>query len=751
MAMAWAGGGSPPPDGPRFALRFEDGAGRLVLARPFRFALGEIDELELDLGSLRFPLDLSAGPARFRTRRTRVRSVKLRVDLHSLLSRFVEEPFALVPLAPTEGGLAFALRDAFGTIALTAHSRFEGARLRIVPSSARSVHEGPAAPLVRAFVAARSLGFELEEDRGALIARRALSTLLMEALTPHGWRVPDDRTVRLAVEVLGGRRVALRSLDDGESERAEDDAIWERARVLAPVVAQLAMGDRNAARARWDAIRERHDVSSTELGFGTLDGDGLVGRCARLRTALRREDVAQAARCAEELAEVEPCDAVAIEGLCAAADLAMHAQPALAVALLRHAIARRSSEASVALRLISAVTRLGDERELARVIEATLATREPGPERAEIAAEAATLCHLAGAQDAADGLFRLASVHRPNDARVLCGLAVARERAGDPASAIDLFDRAASEHARERDAEAEARALVCAARAARASGDAAAEEVRLSRAAELLDDAATFAALVRVRRALGLDDAALRAEDALLAAVEREAHLGDDVVAALERGARESLHAGRLERAKAWLAALQRARGLHPALPDLAAAIDERDLALRASDPARLFELDAGRVADALARAERPVELLRAALAECTDLDAALRALGLVLDGDLGGAIADAVAPRAHEVKQGEALLGLVVHATTDQGKASLADIAYARLKEHGDPASVALALARVGAVRRDTAMLRAALAAAERAGAKRVARQIVELALEVVGGGPARAALEAVRRRLDD
>jgi tetratricopeptide (TPR) repeat protein len=56
---------------------------------------------------------------------------------------------------------------------------------------------------------------------------------------------------------------------------------------------------------------------------------------------------------------------------------------------------------------------------------------------------------------------------------------------------------------------------------------------------------------------------------------------------------------------------------------------------------------------------------------------------------------------------------------------------------------------ARRAALARDTAELRAALNAAERAGDLDAARSIVALALEVVGDGPARRALEETRRRL--
>ncbi|HJL18489.1 MAG TPA: hypothetical protein RMH99_22710, partial [Sandaracinaceae bacterium LLY-WYZ-13_1] len=251
------GGPRPPAGGPRFALRFEDGRGRLALSQPFRFALGTIDALELDLGPLRFPLDLSAGPRRFRTRRTRVRACRMRVDVPALVAAAVEEPHALRPLAPARHGLAWALRDAFGTVAFETRAKAEGPDLWVGIAEARAAAEGPAPPLVRVHVAARAIGLDVDEERGVLRAPRLISTLLAEALVPHGWRVPDDRASRLGIEVLGPRRVAVRTLDAGEAEGAVDDPIWERARRLAPVTRALGAGDADEARRRWRALRER--------------------------------------------------------------------------------------------------------------------------------------------------------------------------------------------------------------------------------------------------------------------------------------------------------------------------------------------------------------------------------------------------------------------------------------------------------------------------------------------------------------
>ncbi|MBX3272519.1 MAG: hypothetical protein KF729_19830 [Sandaracinaceae bacterium] len=731
-------------DGPRFALRFEEGLGRLVLARELPFALGIVDALELDLGPLRFPLDLSGGAGRFRTRRTRVRAARVRLDLPALLARLVEEPYGLAALAPAQGSLAFALRDAFGTVALDVEARFEGPHLRVVAHGARAVHDGPAPPLVRAVVAARALGLDYEEDRGAIRVERALSAVLREALVPHGWRVPDDRAVSVALEVLGPHRVALATRTDGD-DLSRPGPAWERARALAPLVAHLAVGELAEARAAYAALVERGgELDARELGLSPPSGVDAVARCAALRAALREGDVDAAARAALALEQLEPCDAVAIEGLVAAAELAMRPRPALAGKLLERACERGPTEPANALRLVEVATRLGDARELARALELGRAMREPGADRAAFARDAAGLCELAGHRAEAADLYRLAHEHLPADGLVLEGLARAVEREGDLGASLDAWDRAASAWRREGDHEAEARALGAGARVARAIGDLAAAERRFAQAAVRDDRARHWAALAGVRRALDREEAAERAEDRLLAAVAREARLDEAVIDALEAATRHALAHDRVERARAWCAALRRARPEHAALEALEAAIEARDPTPPAAEPTPVADPASSPAAEPGAAVEDETPTTPpAAPAETSTESAEPEAAS-----DAAGGRATTDAPAGTD-DDGDALLSRAAATADPEARAALLDAARARFLEAGDAAGAARALARLGVLRRDTTMLRAALAAAEREGAKEIAREIVELALGVVGRGPARFALEAVRDRL--
>jgi tetratricopeptide (TPR) repeat protein len=646
-------------DGPRFALRFEDGRGLLSLAQPMRFAHGVLEALELSLGALRFPLDLSAGPRRFRTRRTAVRAARVRLDLGAVLSERVEEPYRLVPLAPRGEASSWALTDPFGTVAFDLVARMEGADLWLAIVEARSANEGPVAPAVRVLAAARAIGLELDETRGALRLPRVLSGVLLDAFVPCGWRVPDDRGVRLTVERAGPQKVVIRSVEPGEAEGALSGPLdpWEQARRLGPVMAAFARGDAEGAHRAWEALRERLGPlpdglarAARGLYLALPDAEGAASGpqalTLQLRRGLRARDPAQIVLAASHLADVEPCDAVAVEALCAAADAVRTMEPADCVALLEKAVARRPRDARLTLRLVEALAQLGTGSALRAALELALAAREPGPDRGAFARDAAVVCALAQRDEDAAWLWHAAVEGLPHDARVLEGLARAEARAGRPVEALTLFDRAADAYLRdEADGESATAALEAAARVAEGAERLDVAEERWTRVAERAPTPARAAALARVRRQLGARSVG-RAEDALLGLLEsaEPASVGDDVVHALRDAAASASARGERVRASAFESAAERLRPSAPAHEAIGAALPDE----------------------------------------------------------------------ADEVAEPELLVR----------------------------AQSALAA-------RDTAALRAALAAAERAGDHELALRIVDLALAAVGDGPARAALEAARARL--
>ncbi len=651
-------------DGPRFALRFEDGRGLLSLAQPLRFRFGVLEALELSLGALRFPLDLREGPCRFRTRRTRVQRARVALDPVALLSERAEEPHRWAPLAPRGALSRWALTDPFGTVAFDLAARVEGPDLWLAVAEARSGHDGPAAPLIRVLAAARALGLDLDESRGALRIPRVLCGVLLDALVPWGWRVPDDRGVRAVVEVAGLRRVVLRTAEPGETVTAPAD-VWEHARRLGPALGALGRGDVEGARQAWTAVLERLGRppegllgAARALDLPIPAGEGEVDPTAALRAALRERRMADAVALASAVADLEPCDAVAVEALCAVAERARTDAPSDAIALLEKAVARRPRDARLTLQLVEALAQHGAP--LRPTLDGALAAREPGPDRGGFARDAAVVCELAQRDDEAAWLWRTASEALPNDPRVLAGWAGVEARAGRSAEGLALYDRAADVYiGADADEERAATALDAAARLAERAGWLDVAEERRTRSVERWPTPARWAGLAQTRRALGASEAARRAEDNLLEALPGLGPDGTvDEVADVLRGAAELAAAsGERERAHAFARALLRVR---PTDVEASRWVES------APSPAAAPTAPGGLPA--------PVDALEAAL----------------------------------------------------------------------------LARAHAAAEDRDTAGLRAALTAAERAGERELALRIVAIALDAVGDGPARPALEAARARLE-
>ncbi|MGE0786756.1 MAG: hypothetical protein AB7S26_13875 [Sandaracinaceae bacterium] len=774
-------GGGEAPSGPRFALRFDRDGGVLALAQPFDFELGCVESLELELPQLTFPLDLSAGPGRFRTHRTRVRAAQVRLNLDRLLGERFEEPFALRPLAPSAASPStsqgFLLRDAFGAVAFEAHVRAEAGGLRIAIEDARAVAPAPAPPLVRALLAARTVGLRWSDTHGTLALPRALSGLLTVALVPFGWRVPDDRACRLALEPLSARRLRVRTLAATEAEPTPEPGCWEAAARMAPSVRALIDGQLEVARAAYaDLVERGHGESvaryAASLGLARPDlREDAMGIALAFVDALETRDGALAAGLAERLERVEPADELAVEALSAAAELLRPTDPSAAGELLARAAARRPTDARIALRLIAAVADRGDERALDAALSKLLALREAGTARGELARDAAEVCALAGSTEASDRLFDLAAAYLPDDPRALLGAAAASARRGDVDAALDRYDRAAHRFGEHGDGDDVARALEDGARVAERAGRLEAAEARFERSGQVRERATVFAALARVRRALGRAEAARRAEDRALSFSAELSAMPLDVQHALHDAARAALDAADVARAHAFVGALRRAGVDGADFDRLTTALEARELSLLLADPVRLTSLEPARLARALATSEEPEALVGAALVTLADAERAtfasrLRDAARWADAPTRDAIDVALAPFATAptaspdtpAQPGEdaAPTAGPAPAEADEPASSIgAAVATTDPAQAAEPASAdpsgALALARRGAESRDTATLRAALAIAQRAGDREAAREIVAIALEVVGDGPARGSLLAIQRELDD
>ncbi len=596
------------PSGPRFDLRFESGAGMLRLARPLSVGPVRIVELELSLGPMRFPLDMTNGPARFRTRRTRVRRARIAIDPTGLAEAARKRGVAIAIDAARDGALEATLEDEAGAVAFEVHPCTEGHDLLVHLGAVRSAVDAPATPFRRVLRAARRLGFELDEERGMLRFDRPARRLLAEALCPYGYRVPDERGAEPTdVRVADGAiHLELGLPEDGrEEERAERRlARVEASSACAAAIGRLACDDVDGA---WDALlaaaRRRasrpggqgpgHDLAGHALASlaatVALDRDASaeditlvaaggaadlreVERCAiALRRALRGRDAEEAARAARRLADIDPSDAVAAEAL--EAVTALVESSSVALDLWMRVTARRPADPERAGRAMDAAERARDGAALLCIARRSLGAVRDEPGRARLAARAALA--LLGldpeGQTEARALLEETSELLPEQPDVLAAWADLEARTGAKARAVEWLDRAAAARdARgEEDAASDARVRAAELLVALARGEAA--EARLEQAARQGAHPEACAALARVRADLGAHGRADAAWAMLLASDAGAEARVEGYVAAARHYLEEADDA---EAARPFIAQLGRRAPDDPRLMPLRLALD---------------------------------------------------------------------------------------------------------------------------------------------------------------------------------
>lgn len=790
--------------GPRFDVRFEPEGGLLELAKPLRISAAEVESLSLSLGRVRFPLAVGGGAARFRTRRTTARRARVRVDLRALAALCAASGVRLRFAGVTSGdALRCALVDGSGALAFEATPLADGADLVFGLRGARAATDGPAPPLARVLVALRPLGAVLDAESGLLRLHRPLRVVLREAMAGHGWRVPDERAVRLGAPLLDERSLLLSTFSDAASEtlsgapaprlaaaadappraadapEVRDVALREDARLLAPVLAALDAADLDGARAHLGrliarggvagenrAVRELAAALSVDAGdpraafeLASLDapesdlaGTSLAASLS-LRLALRAGDADAAASAARRVDACEASGELAAAALRAAAWCFDDSRVSGRAELLVRAAGRAAGDAALAAEAVAAAIAAHDLPSAERAARRALA--ELSTPSARI-----TLLHAAAAAIRSDGAALLLAplwdeglALAPDDPALLSAAARASRAAGDSAAALAFLDRAASSSVAAGEPRAAASLLADAASLASALGRDDGAAGRLLRAVDLdPDDGAMLAALAATHERLGAGDDAAAVYMRLLSRGPARAQ-----VEALLRAVR--LHLGRSEprEARAFLEAARRVAADHGALPALAVEVDSAIADGWASSPGSLRAIDVFALAGVARDASDPAALVRAitealrAPAPVSEVPALVAAGRLAAErltaadaAELLASLADAVAVSAEHVVDPSDLAVLEPHATTDEARVILARRSAQLLRGAGQGGAAARALARAGVVRRDAATLRAAIDLAVRAEAWEDAASIVREALEVVGDGPARAQLVA-------
>jgi len=794
--------------GPRFDVRFEPEGGLLELAKPLRIAAVDIESLSLALGRVRFPLAVGGGAVRFRTRRTTARRARMRIDLRALAALCAERGVQLRFAGATrDGALRCVLVDAAGALAFEATPLADGADVAFALRAARAATDGPAPALARVLAALRPLGVTLDGESGLLRLRRPLRLVLREALASHGWRVPDERGVRLAAPQLDDRSLTLTTandtlsgapapstsmdrgpsaqdgaleLPDAESDGAARDlGLREDALLLAPVMVALEASDTDAARARIERLVARGDASAVrpavrelaaalsvdvgdpragfEVASLSLAEDDVVAASLAaslsLRLALRAGDADAATSAARRVDACESAGELAAAALQAAARALDATRMVVRAELLTRAAARSPSDAQLAAESVAASVAAGDLHAAERTARRALTEiAEPGARVSVVRAAASELASDAAALALAplwdEGLALAA-----DDPLLLVAASRAHLASGDTLGALTRIDRAASASLALGEPRLAAAQLARAAMLATALGrdDGAAE--RLANAVALdPEDGAILASLAATQQRLGAMDDAAAAYARLLARGPARAQIAS-LVAAIR------LHLARTEprEARAFLEAARRVAPEHPALPELSAAVDAAIADGWTSSPGSLRAIDVFALAGVARDATDPAAVVRAvcdalrAGVPANELPALVAAGRLAVDrlthveaAQLRATLADLVAAVSEHIVDESDLAALEPHATTDEARAVLAGRSAQLLRGAGQGGPAARALARAGVVRRDAATLRAAIDLAMRAQAWDDAASIVQEALEVVGDGPARAQLIA-------
>jgi len=748
-------------DGPRFDLRFEAGRGLLRLSRPLDAGLAELRQLELSLGHVSFPVDVTRGASAFRHRRTKVRAAAFHIDTRDL-GRAASRLGVGLSLGdtPSEAPLSLGLRDDFGCLGLDVIPFVDERDLCFAVRSYRAVTDGPANPFFRIVELASSLGLSFDAEAGFFRFRRPARSLLALALCRRGYRLPDDRGVDLGAPRRADGSFVLELGDVGLSADQLALEATEDARLVAPALRRLAADDVEGAADEAVMLLRRIDerrgaepalaartlelASSIDAERPGVEADVLRALAAlstpfaaatALRLTRRLGDPRAAAEVAQKMVRVEPLSELVAEALSAVSSELSKEDPGAALALVSRAAARRPGDPRLAMERVELARRAGDPAEIERAAKKALGAPLSSRDRARVAGAAARAFERLDRRRDAERLYREALFASPDDPSALEGLAGLFAARGDRAAAVLRLDRAARSLAAMRDGPSAAAALHRAAELLVRSGKPSAAEERLVRALRHLPtDPALCCALSRVRVQVGDVDGAGAAYDLLLtlegragptlmhALVEAACFYLDDLddrdsagpfVEMLARTAPGDSRLGPL---------MHRAgrgdRTVPGAIPAAAQRRDEDPPAVDdENEPAESTATDHDVRVDVLANTE---------LVDIDDIEASL------LDDPTDPDVLSTLEAQEEEPVR----------------RAELARALSNALRQRGDDVEAARALARAGVLERDMSTIRAALDLAERAGAPAATRDIVDRALTIVGEGPAREML-LKRRRL--
>ncbi len=610
----------------RFTLSFVEGNGVLQLEdRPLAVG-GLAERLALDIPGLKFPFDLSGGLARFQNRHSRLRELVLsftgaeiaRIVAGAPLADFgIHDPI----LELSAGGVRLGGQARVGGCAADFTAR---ATLRPLPLARLAVCFDdlrlygflpvPAPLLARAvfsaLVARGTASWATGAFQAASATRLELAALelsLFPLLPANGWRLPEQRQVRLqSVEVgPGGVHLHFLRTPAGAPVEPESPGVVSD---FAEAEAAILSGDLSFARAAYQQAHARApadelprqrllqllaasaDLSpeleraAEEMAATTPDHPAVL--LAQAQVASQRGQPAQAARVylrAAELAEAagETLDAACARG--AAAEQQQRAgQGPASTSELERAHALRPDHRGIlgALRRRFQVEARWDD--LLRILwQQAAAATDPIERAALLSASGLVLLDPLGKADLARERFDQARHLHGEDAGAWEGVGRLEAGQGNRQAALASLDQAARRYARAEDRAGQARVEVALGRLQEAAGARDEALVRFRRAAEI--DGGAPEAILAGAALLDQQGRLPEAVDLIREALARATEPPDRVrlyrrLATLEQGGRRDPLA-----AVRWLEeALREAPADVGALEDLARILD------REGEPGRL-------------------------------------------------------------------------------------------------------------------------------------------------------------------
>lgn len=456
------------PSEPRVPLRLTvtRGALGMELYEPIELYPLNVERLSLTFPGLRFPVDLSGGVPRFRSRRGALQELALRLRL-SDFSRFAQEragePFG-APVKPLmawniAGGIAVGIVTESGALAFDLLWAAEDGDACFVVDRARGVAlAAPALSLALRLCDAIGVGFA--ERRGRVLRVTDVGGRIGRMLLPAvGARAPATRDVRFGelVQELDEITLALdatfpppasgdsatRALELARLTRAADDALAESRldEARQALLEALEQAPRHPEIVRTLCELDSAVPGRAEAALGLLietspaDAAGSVG--ASLLAA--RGDIAGALAALERAATEEsfaPLSALLFQR---AAELG---EPARALYYLDRAVGAAPTLASSYRARLDARVQRGDVAGALADAEHLEAMATGAAARHAACLHGARALLAAGYVKQAGRAFERALRYMPDDARATTGLARSLLAAGLPSRAIGLFERA---------------------------------------------------------------------------------------------------------------------------------------------------------------------------------------------------------------------------------------------------------------------------------------------------------------------